>query len=77
MKPIQILMDPEQLTSLDRIARRLKSDRSKLIRTAVDDYLKAIRRQELEARHRAGYEKHPQNSGEARAWEGIQEWPEE
>lgn len=77
MRPIQILMDEEQLESLERMAKRLKSDRSKIIRTAVDDYLKAMKRQELEARHRAGYEKHPQNRGEARAWEGIQKWPEE
>lgn len=77
MKPIQILMDPEQLESLDRTAKRLNSDRSKLIRTAVADYLKAMQGRELEARHRAGYEKHPQSPGEARAWEGIQKWPEE
>lgn len=77
MKPIQILMDPELLASVDRAAKRLRSDRSKLVRMALSRFLADERRRELEERHRSAYRRQPQRADEVEPWIGAQAWPEE
>ena len=77
MKPIQILMDARLIEAIDRAARRRKSDRSKLIRTAVTRLLTDERRGTLEELDRAGYERTPHARAEWEPWQEIQEWPED
>jgi metal-responsive CopG/Arc/MetJ family transcriptional regulator len=76
MRPIQILMDDELLREIDQVARRRKTDRSKLLRVAARGFLDALRRRELEARHRKGYTSEPTDDGELGLWEAAQAWPE-
>jgi metal-responsive CopG/Arc/MetJ family transcriptional regulator len=76
MKAIQILMDEPLVKELDAQAKRGKTDRSKLVRVAAARYLQELKRQEMEARHRRGYEKKPQTSDEVTPWLDIQAWPE-
>jgi metal-responsive CopG/Arc/MetJ family transcriptional regulator len=75
MKPIQILMDPGLLRDIDREAKRLRSDRSKLIRAAVTSFLEKSHRSALERQHRLGYTKHDQRDDRIEEWEDVQEWP--
>ena len=77
MRPIQILMDEGHLKALDREARRRKTDRSKLIRGAVESFLRASHVRSLEEQHRRGYEKYPMDAEETKAWEAIEAWPED
>ena len=68
-------MDERLLRELDEEARRRRTDRSKLIRMASTRLLRDLRREDLEVRHRRGYVSEPQDDGEVRAWEEVQEWP--
>lgn len=69
-------MDEALLRALDQEARRLKTDRSKLIRTAAARLLEDLRRRDLEARHRRGYVGQPPDDDDLRGWEEAQAWPE-
>jgi metal-responsive CopG/Arc/MetJ family transcriptional regulator len=77
MRPIQILLDEELIRTVDREAKRLRSNRSKFIRAALSAYLAATRRRTLDERYRRGYEQKPAGPEELGDWERIQEWPEE
>jgi metal-responsive CopG/Arc/MetJ family transcriptional regulator len=77
MKPIQVLIDENLVRRLDREAKRLRANRSKLIRLAVERFLQDQQRLALEEADRRGYERRPRRAAELDAWEGIQEWPEE
>jgi len=77
MRPIQILLDEELIRTVDREAKRLRSNRSKLIRAALSAYLATARRRMLDERYRRGYEQKPAAPDEFGDWERIQEWPEE
>jgi metal-responsive CopG/Arc/MetJ family transcriptional regulator len=77
MKPIQLLIDEELVRRLDREAKRIRTNRSKLIRLAVERFLQDQQRLALEEADRRGYERRPQRIGELDAWEAVQAWPEE
>ena len=77
MKPIQLLIDEELIRRLDREAKRLRANRSKLIRLAVERFLQEQQRQVLEEADRQGYLRRPQRPKDLEAWEAIQTWPEE
>ena len=62
MQTIQVVLDDDLLQAVDRVARRIKINRSALLREALRD--------------RQGYEKRP-DSGELTVWEGVAAWPEE
>jgi metal-responsive CopG/Arc/MetJ family transcriptional regulator len=75
MRPIQVLLEDGFVQEVDEVARRLRIDRSKLIRKAVADFLAHVRKRHLEEKHRAGYVRHPQRADELSSWEGLQQWP--
>jgi metal-responsive CopG/Arc/MetJ family transcriptional regulator len=77
MKPIQVMMDERLLKAVDSEAKRLRSDRSKLIRLALARYLTEARRRSLEEQDRQGYVKRPQRRDETDPWLEIQAWPED
>lgn len=77
MKPVQILMDEDLLQTVDREAKRQKSNRSTLVRAALVAYLKTARRRTLDERYRRGYEQSPEQPEDISAWEDIQQWPED
>ncbi len=76
MQTIQVVIDDDLLRSADRVARRIKVNRSALMREALRDYLKKLHYQDLERRDREGFEKYP-DSGELAVWEGVAAWPED
>jgi metal-responsive CopG/Arc/MetJ family transcriptional regulator len=74
---IQVVLGPELLRAADRTARRIKVNRSALIRDALRDHLKRLGNKEREKRDRDGYRRHPDDPAEARAWAAVASWPEE
>jgi metal-responsive CopG/Arc/MetJ family transcriptional regulator len=77
METIQVVLDAELLRATDRAARRLRMNRSALIRDALREHL---RRSEILTREhgdRTGYAKVPQRAGEPSIWEAETVWPEE
>jgi metal-responsive CopG/Arc/MetJ family transcriptional regulator len=76
METIQVVLNSELLRATDGAARRVRMNRSALVREALRDYLKRLEMRELEGRDRAGYQKHPDVSTEAADWEQVASWPE-
>ena len=77
MQTVQVVLDENLLRATDRAARRVKVNRSALVRDALRAYLKQLATRERERRDRAGYERHPDDSADAAAWERIAAWPED
>jgi metal-responsive CopG/Arc/MetJ family transcriptional regulator len=77
METIQIVLDRSLLEATDRAARRMKQNRSALIRHALRDHLKKLETRASEERDRMGYAKRPQAVGEAGLWEAEASWPAE
>ncbi len=76
METIQIVLDKELLHATDQVARRLKANRSALVRDALRQHLRRLEIRANEDRDRAGYIKRPQDQSDARLWETVAEWPE-
>ncbi|HKS97437.1 MAG TPA: ribbon-helix-helix domain-containing protein [Terriglobia bacterium] len=76
METIQVVLDPELLHAADDAAKRAGVNRSALVRRALREHLKQIKRQELEARDRRGYQQHPDNLAEVEGWERMAAWPD-
>jgi hypothetical protein len=76
METIQLVLDAKLLKAADLAAKRLKVNRSALIRQVLQEYLKCLHVQDLEARDRRGYEAQPQQADEFRLWDDAAAWPE-
>ena len=77
MRPIQILMDERELKLIDREAKRLGTDRSKVMREAVRRYLAKLIRDADEQEYLESYRAKPKDLKEIRAWSKVQAWPAE
>lgn len=77
MKAIQLLIDEALVAEVDKEAKRLGSDRSKLMRMALRDFLAIQRVREREEAHRRGYLKSPASETEMKAWRRAELWPED
>lgn len=76
MKTVQMTLEPELVTRVDQVARRLGLTRSAFTRRALRQALDQLRVQELEARHRDGYRRKPVRRAEFDVWEREQVWPD-
>lgn len=77
MQTVQIVLDEALLRAADEAARRVKLNRSALVREALHHYLKRLRVEELERREREGYERLPDDAGEIARWERVAAWPDD
>ncbi len=77
MKTIQVVLGEELLNAADRTARRIKVNRSALIRDALGDHLKRLQIQEMERLDREGYERQPDTESDLTGWERVAVWPQE
>ena len=75
MKTVQMTLDEDLVAKVDRAVRRLGTTRSAFAREALREALARLREQELDRKHRAGYEAHPVRVGEFDAWLDEQAWP--
>jgi len=77
METIQVVLDEPLLKAADRAAKRLKVNRSALVRSALREHLKQLAIAEREVRDREGWQRHPRNADDLAVWEGVATWPEE
>ena len=77
MATVQIVLDKELLQKADEAARRLKQNRSALVREALRAHLRRLEILALQERDREAYLRIPQDLAEARMWEAEAAWPEE
>jgi metal-responsive CopG/Arc/MetJ family transcriptional regulator len=77
METIQIVLDKPLLQAADRAAKKLKRNRSALVRDALREHLRRIEIRAQEERDRAGYLAKPQTPDEVHMWEGVAAWPED
>ena len=76
MRTVQMTLDPELVTQVDRAAKRLGTTRSAFTRRALSDALERLRVAEMEKQHRRGYAKQPVQPDEVSVWGAEQVWPE-
>ena len=77
METIQVVMGKQLLRAADRAARRLKQNRSALIREALRGHLERLSVREREERDRCGYEKLRESAEDLAVWEQVASWPED
>ena len=76
MQTIQVVLDEELLHAADRTARRIKVNRSALIREALRAHIERLQIREMERLDREGYERHPDTESDLAGWERVAVWPE-
>lgn len=77
METVQVVLDEALLKAADRMAARLKVNRSALFRDALKAYLREVRERDREAADRRGYASKPETVSEMAAWDRIAAWPED
>jgi metal-responsive CopG/Arc/MetJ family transcriptional regulator len=76
MKTVQMTLDEDLIASVDKVVKRLGTTRSGFTRQALKAALREVRMNELERKHREGYERKPARRGEFDVWEAEQVWVE-
>jgi metal-responsive CopG/Arc/MetJ family transcriptional regulator len=74
MRTIQMTLDDDLVKAVDRVSKELSTSRSAFTRKALRDALVRHRVEQLEHKHRRGYEQHPVAADEFSAWEAEQTW---
>lgn len=74
MKTIQMTIDERLLKLVDRMSRARKTNRSALIRHALEADIRRKRVREDETRHAEGYVRKPVVPGEFDVWLSEQHW---
>jgi len=77
METIQVVMEGGLLKAANRAARKLKVNRSALIRDAVREHLERLHARELELQERQAYERLPDDPQEFAVWDKVAAWPRE
>ena len=77
MKTIQMTLDEELVEAVDRVAKELQTNRSAFARKALREALVRYSLEQLERKHREGYERHPVDADEVSVWGAEQAWGDE
>lgn len=77
MRTIQMTLDDNLVQEVDRISKQLNTNRSAFTRKALREALSRYNLEQLEQKHRKGYERHPVNDNEFSVWEQEQSWGDE
>jgi metal-responsive CopG/Arc/MetJ family transcriptional regulator len=77
MATIQVVMEGDLVKAADQAARRLKVNRSRLIREALREHLRRLHHRELERQEREAYERIPDDPAEFALWDKVAAWPKE
>jgi len=77
MKTIQMTLDDDLIRAVDRVSKKLKTNRSAFTRKALREALARYSLEQLETKHRQGYERNPVVSDEFSVWETEQAWGDE
>jgi len=76
MRTVQMTLDEELISAVDRAVRKLGTTRSAFAREALREALLRLAEQARERRHIEGYRRKPVKRGEFDIWERQQVWPE-
>lgn len=74
MRTIQMTLDDELVKAVDRVSKELCTSRSAFTRKALREALARYKLEQLEHKHRRGYERHPVAANEFSVWETEQAW---
>ena len=77
METIQVVLEADLLKEADKVARRLKKNRSALFRDALRSYLRRLEHRDREDRDRAGFLRYPDSLDEPAVWDKVADWPDE
>lgn len=77
VETIQVVIEGELLRRVDKVARRLKLNRSALIREAVRRHLKELQLRSREEADRRGYQRNPEDAEALSVWDAVASWPED
>lgn len=77
MRTIQMTLDDTLVKAVDRVASELHTSRSAFTRKALQEALVRYKLEQLEHKHRQGYEKNPVTNDEFSLWETEQAWGDE
>jgi metal-responsive CopG/Arc/MetJ family transcriptional regulator len=67
-------LDDELVATVDQVVKQLKTTRSAFTRMALKNAIKQVKVNQLEKKHKKGYEQHPVEKTEFSVWESEQEW---
>ena len=74
MRTIQMTLDDELVATVDQVVKKLKTTRSAFTRKALRNAIKQVNVNQLEKKHKKGYERQPAGETEFSVWESEQEW---
>ncbi|MDO9262338.1 MAG: CopG family transcriptional regulator [Desulfosalsimonadaceae bacterium] len=77
MRTIQMTLDDDLVQAVDRVSKELCTTRSAFARKALRDALSRYSLEQLEQKHRRGYEQQPVTGDEFSVWETEQTWGDE
>ncbi len=77
MKTVQMTLDDDLVKAVDRVSKELRTSRSAFTRKALRDALARYSLEQLERKHRRGYERYPTTDDEFSLWEAEQAWGDE
>ena len=74
MRTVQMTIDDDLIKEVDRIAKQLRTSRSAFTRMALREAIARCHIEQLEKKHRQGYEQNPVVPDEFSVWENEQVW---
>jgi metal-responsive CopG/Arc/MetJ family transcriptional regulator len=77
MRTIQMTLDDDLVKAVDRVSKKLHTSRSAFTRKALREALDRLNLEQLEHKHRQGYQQHPAVADEFSVWETEQAWGDE
>ena len=77
MRTIQMTLDDDLVKAVDRVSKQLQTSRSAFTRKALREALARHNIEQLERKHRQGYERQPVATDEFSVWEKEQAWGDE
>ncbi|MBE9530925.1 MAG: ribbon-helix-helix protein, CopG family [Proteobacteria bacterium] len=77
MRTIQMTLDDDLVKAVDRVSKQLHTSRSAFTRKALREALARYSLEQLEIKHRQGYERQPVDADEFSVWETEQAWGDE
>ncbi len=77
MRTVQMTLDDDLVKAVDRVSKELRTSRSAFARKALRDALARCTLEQLEHKHRRGYERYPVAADEFTVWEIEQAWGDE
>jgi predicted transcriptional regulator len=77
MKTVQMTLDEDLVQAVDRVSKQLNTSRSAFTRKALREALARYSVEQLERKHRKGYERQPVGADEFSVWETEQAWGDE